>query len=192
MYCFITDGDMEKDFLEKICSRKHRIRKVPNSKNLSAERMTEFIETHVRELIDHQLNFVIWVDHEGKDVSPIEYENAIRERLGPIINDATRLYIGIADRMKENWMLADPDAIMQHYGSAFEYETTYEGCGGKTALKRHALSCGDSYIERVDGVDILTKCVPETMARNSPSAERFFSQLGDFDCWWLQRRPERY
>lgn len=184
---FIVDGDMEREFIEKVCGQRFPIRIIPNSRNLNKERLWEFIATHLRELKNRYNQATIWIDHEGRQESPQDVKQYILDNTTTYIGDEFTVYIGIANKMKENWMLADPDAISQHYNTDFTYDPSYEGAGGKTIIKRIARKCNDNYIERIDGVEILRRSCILNISNNSESANDFLQDIHGIDCLWLWR-----
>ncbi|KAA5803892.1 hypothetical protein F1654_08840 [Alkalicaulis satelles] len=182
---------MERDFIEAICGRRFPIRIIPNGNTVCKERLWKHISTHLRALRNSHQCAIIWIDHESNPepidevISYLKLE--CKNELGPGFD----LRIGIANKMKENWMLADEIAMQNHYGHGYVYDPDYEGSGGKTKIKSFAKKCDDNYLERVDGVQILRNSCIYRMARNSASAAIFLSQMQGINCAWFWRNGQQ-
>jgi hypothetical protein len=85
--------------------------------------------------------------------------------------------IGVADRMIENWILADANALGNHA----EIPAETDGFGGKGLMKRIM----PTYSETVDGPDLFFKADASKMYENSPSFKHFVNQLEDLNCPYL-------
>ena len=122
------------------------------------------------------------LDREERQETPaqlsIELANELRTE-HEIPTD--QVLIGVADRMIENWILADPEC------DSCIAAGTYEGKNGKTILRQLLVAKNITYHETTIGVELFCKINPATAAKNSTSFQSFSNQLSKH-CSWFKRQ----
>ncbi len=90
--------------------------------------------------------------------------------------------IGVADRMIENWILADWDTLMLNLNLSEGKPEFTDGIGGKAKMKKLI----PDYGETSDGVNYFLKANSSIIYENSPSFKHFVDQLKDLKCYWMK------
>jgi hypothetical protein len=184
---FVVEGELEKDFLQKQCATKTVIRKIPsNGENVAIERLASMIKA-ILDTLDNPTRVFVILDRERRQAAAEELEATL---LNEIVSRGIALPISvhIADRMVENWIIADPEALASEQLVIDATEGT-EGVGGKGKLKKAFRDQNQTYSERVDGVRLLERSVASVIATNSPSFSRLYAsmQAAALPCAWIQR-----
>jgi hypothetical protein len=152
-----------------------------NGENVEIEAIARRIATHCN-LLNNRYYPIIIVDREDRQepasVLAIELERAIRQEG---ITDT--LIIGVADRMVENWILADKDVIGNHPDCTNVPPNDIEGIDGKHEMHK----CIKYYHETTHGVELLLKAKASVISGKSPSFLSLVNSLPPNDCWWLSR-----
>jgi hypothetical protein len=176
---FIVDGFTEQIIIQQLCPNRP-IRRSINGKDVSLKRTAAEIVTIIRTLNNRYYPIVIVTDREKRaDVFltvATELKREIVEQLATK-NMTADIRIGVADRMIENWILADIDAL----GNPAEIPAEPDGFGGKGLMRRLM----PTYSETVDGSDLFFKADPRKIYENSPSFKHFVNQLEDLHCPYL-------
>jgi hypothetical protein len=185
---FIVEGDLEKKFLEKQCKSHLIIRKIPsNGDSVCIDKIVSMIRAIV-ELINNPGEIFVVLDREGRVETAEQLEQIISTKLNEIF-PRKLLSIHIADRMIENWIIADIDVLLSE-GLEIEGDPTmFEGCGGKAKIKAAFRKNNSSYSETVDGVRLLEKCMPTVLAQKSASFSRLYPRLLEKVgfCTWVTK-----
>ena len=87
--------------------------------------------------------------------------------------------VGVADRMIENWILADWERSI---GNIEEKPTLTDGIHGSGKLKHHL----GTYDKRTNGVNLFKKCRSKIIYENSPSFKHFADKIKDINCFFLK------
>lgn len=185
---FIVEGDLERIFLQRQCGNKLIIRKIPcNGDSVSIERIAIMVKS-ILAIIRNPGDVFVVIDREGRSETAEEIEQLILGQLNGIVAGVL-FSIHIADRMTENWILAEGNALLSENLEVDEMHGGYEGCGGKAKLKTAFKKLNSTYSETVDGVRLLEKCIPSVIAGNSPSFFRLYHQLiNKLDsCAWVTK-----
>ena len=95
---------------------------------------------------------------------------------------ADRYVVGVADRMIENWILADWESLRMSIPNLPAEPPSVEGRNGKGILRR--LLRDQGYSATIDGPKLLRKARPSFIQRQSKSFDEFRRQLA-ISCWWL-------
>lgn len=176
---FIVDGLTEKNILEKLCPGKS-IRLSINGKDVSLKKMAEKIVTIIRALDNRNYPIVILTDREKRNDDFLKVANDLKQEVVKILKEKNidvDIRIGVADRMIENWILADADALNNHP----EIPTETDGISGKSWMKK----LKPNYSETADGPDLFLKADALKIYEQSPSFKHFVDQLKDLDCFYL-------
>lgn len=179
---FLVDGHLEQIFIQRICPNRPVRRINCNGKNVSVVAIVARIAMQCRLLSSRYHPVIIVIDREDRDLTANEFATELLDHIRASgVND--NIIIGIADRMIENWILADHDALNQYPGKRQNIPTSCEGDHGKNIIK----SCLNHYHETTVGVELLETCKPSTMIANSPSFKSFYEQLPKNCVFWLNR-----
>lgn len=176
---FIVDGFTELTIIQKLCPNQP-IKRSINGKDVSLKRTAAEIVTIIRVLNNRNYPIVILTDREKRsdDFLTIvaELKREILEQLASK-NMTADIRIGIADRMIENWILADAEAL----DNPPEIPAETDDFGGKGLMKKIM----PTYSETADGPALFFKANPAKMYENSPSFKHFADQLEDLNCPYL-------
>lgn len=174
---FIVDGFTESGIVKRICPDSKVQRIDLNGKNVTIEAMAKKIASMIRLLNNNYYPIIILVDKEERTLSFEEMANQIRVELNNVGITDQDLRIGVADRMIENWIIAD----WQNFAGSDEHKPeTTDGCNGASVIKKHK----KSYHKTTDGVDYFVNANPTEIYLNSPSFKYFIDQLGDVSCYY--------
>jgi len=173
----IVEGHTEEHFIRATYASVHITRPIPNGRTVTTEVVIEAI-IDALELIGGNISkVVVLLDREQRDLDAEAFIMAIRNGITPRCG-ARAIYIGVADRQIENWIIADEQEMRSRFDRTFKYPG--DGCAGKTVLQ--SLSGGTSRGPR-DTALLLKSCSATRSAGNSPSLSRFIQAI-DFDWVW--------
>lgn len=172
---FIVDGYTELKILQNICPGRPVKRTDCNGKDVKIKAIAKKIALHIRVLNNKYYPIVILVDKEERDISFEEMAEQIRNEL--VIEGITDqdLRIGVADRMIENWIIADWE---QFNGTLDNKPALTDSCNPNSVIKRSK----DSFDKTTDGVDYFIAARQTEIYKNSPSYRFFIDQLDDILC----------
>jgi Domain of unknown function (DUF4276) len=176
---FIVDGFTELTIIQRLCPNRP-IKRSINGKNVSLKRAAAEIVTIIRTMNNRYYPIVILTDREKRPDDFLTIADDLkREIVEQLVSKkmTADIRIGIADRMIENWLLADADSL----GNPTEIPIETDGFGGKGLMKKLM----PTYSETVDGPDLFFKADASKMYENSPSFKHFVNQLGDLNCPYL-------
>jgi hypothetical protein len=172
---FLVDGHSEKRFLQKICPGKTIQRLNLNGNTVTCVAIAKRAASQIRLWGGKYYPIIILVDLEDRDMPFGEFGESIEAALrAEGVQD--QIIVGVADRMLENWMLADPDVV--EWNARPE---SVDGIHGAGMLKK----IFGQYDKASDGPDVLVKCRPSSMRKNSASFCNFLSKLAKVRCHWL-------
>jgi len=181
---FLVDGHLEKKFIQQICPGKTVRILNCNGKDVHMSAIAERIATQCRLLKGKYYPIIIVIDRECRDESFLEIKNSLTQEVKNLqVND--QLIIAVADRMIENWIVADI-ATVSKYSSKVVSHKEYDGKHGKNILTKIL----KNYHETTDGVSLLVSCYASRIRANSPSFGSFYDELAENkieECWWLSR-----
>ncbi|SRR6266567_5964852 len=184
---FVVEGELEKDFLQNQCGHKTVIRKIPsNGDDVLIQRLAEMVKA-ILDTLRNPIQVFVILDREKRDVAATDLENMLLKEL--LKRGATgAISIHFADRMIENWIIADQTALASEHLTVEAPEGT-EGIGGKGKLRQAFKAHHQTYSERVDGVRLLEKCTASVVAETSPSFSRLYSNIraAELPCAWIER-----
>lgn len=180
---FIIEGDLEKDFLEKVCSGK-TVRKIgANGDSVALQEIARRVASHIRLVCKRCSPIVVIFDREGRAQSAEEIEREIL-RLIKLEGIDVDVIVSVADRQIENWILADKETHRERFNYPDGMES-FEGVCGKAYLKRF-LRKETKYSETIHGSDWLKRSDAANIAKRSTSFRRLSENLLNLGCWWLE------
>ncbi|WP_158990804.1 DUF4276 family protein [Mucilaginibacter sp. L196] len=175
---FIVDGFTERNIIQSICPGKPISRTDLNGKNVTLLAMAKKIASLIRLFNNRNYPIIILVDKENRELTTEEMCSQLRQLIiNEGINDI-ELKIGVADRMIENWILADWDKV----STDLPKPDDTDGINGCSKIKEIL----GSYGKTTDGVDMFLNADPSIIYDNSPSFKEFADQLLDIQCKYLK------
>lgn len=172
---------MEQRFIQNICKKAPVIKFGSNGDDVAISKLAEFMDSKLRILAGRYYPVIIFFDRERRIQSSEDICRELHKTLMKMGHDIP-IYIGVADRTIENWILADRESFAQKYKTDLDGRC-FEGDFGKSKIKN---ALGGKYHETTDGVTMLKSCIPSVIAKNSPSFKALFDKI-DINCWWLQK-----
>jgi len=171
---FIVDGFTERNIVQAICPGQPIRRTDLNGKDVSLLAMAKKIASLIRLLNNRNYPIVILVDKENREITYSEmcvrlHELIIEEGINDI-----ELKVGVADRMIENWILADWERI----STELPKPINTDGINGCSRLKELL----GAYGKTTDGVEMFLNANPLNIYNNSPSFKLFADQIKDIEC----------
>jgi hypothetical protein len=171
---FIVDGFTEKLILGKICPGKPVRRTDLNGKHVTIKAIANKISSLIRLLNNKYYPIIIVIDREDREGNCTEIIKELREELTEKGHENDDIRINVADKMLENWIIADWSVITETENKP---ETT-DGLRGSSVIKKHK----GTYGKTTDGVDLFTKANPSIIYKNSPSFKTFIDSLDGITC----------
>lgn len=180
---FIVEGQCEQRFIQSICPGMRVWSLGTNGKRVPHRVMAARIVALTKPWINRARAFYVLFDREARPESAEDLIRGVKDECASMGLDISDFVFGAPDKMIENWMLADPAAIVNYLGvDGYTYE--YEGRPGKGILKGLFASQRKKYFESTDGPAILRSCDHAVIRQNSASAATFLGQVV-IPCAWL-------
>lgn len=174
---FIVDGFAEKLILQRICPGKKVSRLDLNGKSVTPEAMAKKIASLIRVNGGKHYPTVVLVDKEKRSETADEFRVKLIEHLDAQGLENEDVRVGVADRMLENWVVADWNCL----GCEEKRPDTVDGLNGAAVLKCLVGSFGKT----TDVVDWFVKSKASTIRLHSPSFCCFERQISDLNCGFL-------
>ncbi|NQT71834.1 MAG: hypothetical protein HQ553_03565 [Chloroflexi bacterium] len=179
---FLVDGHLEQKFIKRACPRKRVQRINCNGRDVAILAIAVRIASQCRLWKGKYRPIIVILDREGRSETSTNIAEQLLAELRSL--DVTdEIKIGVADRMIENWILADHKMLCQVHQKRAEYPVCVDGFNGKSVIR----ICVSGYHEATVGVELLIGCTASEIRKNSPSFAEFSDQLPSDDCWWLCR-----
>lgn len=174
---FIVDGFTERNIIQNICPGAPIRRTDLNGKDVSIEAMAKKIASLIRLLNNRHYPIVILVDKESRKISCEEMISKLEASIkSEGINDID-FRVGVADRMLENWIIADWDKLKTKKGKPSSTDCI-NGCGKLKELI-------GSYGKTTDCVEMFLNADVKKIYKNSPSFKIFADKIADIDCEYI-------
>jgi Domain of unknown function (DUF4276) len=175
---FIVDGFTEKSIVQKLCSNQPIRRTDLNGKGTTISAIAKKIASLIRLLGNKYYPIIILVDKENRNIDFEQMAIQLKESLiAEGITDQD-LRIGIADRMIENWMIADWKSLA---GPKLKEPSQTDGINGAGLIKK----VKKTYAKVVDGTEFFINADPKMLYEKSASYRHFIDQLKDINCNYL-------
>lgn len=175
---FIVDGYTEKIIIQKLCPSQPVRRTDLNGKSVSISAIAKKVASLIRLLGNRYYPIVILVDKEQRDISFDIMAEQIREG---IINEGIvnlDLRVGVANRMIENWIIADWETLT---GGTLNEPENPDGGSGSNIIRR----VKGSYDKTTDGVEYFLKVRQQIAYKKSESYKHFVDNLNGIPCDYL-------
>jgi len=174
---FIVDGHTEQCFISQICPGKPIQRTNLNGKNVTVSAIAKKVASMIRLFGNRHYPIIVLIDKEDRintiDNICDELHKLLLEE--GIVNLDIR--IGVADRMIENWIVADYKLI----GNIQDKPEETDGLRGSAVIKKNL----GSYNKVIDGVKLLLSINKTVVYQNSNSFKCFIDKLENTDCGYV-------
>ena len=183
---YLIDGFSEKLILDKLCPG-HPIRRIDmNGKDVSIEALGKTIGSLIRLLNNRNYPIIIIIDREQRTETRQEILKGLLDALEKQGISIDQIRIGIADRMLENWILADWENFRNEIGQPTLKKpcATFEGLNGKSMIRKYL----KEYQETTDAVRLMVSSNPDRIRENSSSFNDLISSMTDLDCSWIPKK----
>lgn len=174
---FIVDGHTEQRFISCICPGQPVRRTNLNGNSVTIEAIAKKIASLIRLLGNRYYPIIVIVDKEDRTQTFEELINELRERIFEHGLNDQDIRIGFADRMIENWIVADFEKI----GRMEDKPPQTDGLNGASLIKKHK----GSYDKVIDGVALLLTVNRSVVYQESPSYRHFIDRLHGVECDYL-------
>lgn len=170
---FLVDGQTEQRFVQLVCHGNPVQRLNLNGSTVSAEAIAKRAATQIRLWRGRYYPVVILVDLEDRTCGHLALKVAIEQALAAE-GISERVLVGVANRMIENWMLADcgPKSLR-----------VVDGLHGCNELRR----LFPEYDKAADGPEMLKRARASVIRQRSPSFSDFHDVVAEIGCHWLAR-----
>lgn len=170
---FLVDGHTEQRFLQMVCRGNPVQRLNLNGSTVSAEAIAKRAATQIRLWRGRYYPIVILVDLEDRSCGYVSLKISIQKALiAEGVSDV--VIVGVADRMIENWILAD---------CGQKSIRSVDGLHGANELRR----LFPEYDKAADGPEMLRLARASAILQCSPSFADFHASLSGIGCHWLSR-----
>lgn len=177
---FFVDGHLEQKFIQKYCPGAPVKLINCNGKNVVIDQIGKRVASLIKTMNNRNHPLIVIIDREDRENSASQIEKELKKSIqNHGIN--YEILIGVADRMIENWILADEDVMSEHIG--YDRNAVYEGSNGKSEIRTFI----QSYHETTTGVQLLCRSNPKWIAKKSKSFSKFFKLIKDLDCKWINQ-----
>jgi hypothetical protein len=171
---FIVDGFTEKLILNRICPGKPVRRTDLNGKTVTVDAIANKVYSLIRLLNNRYYPIIVVIDREERTASSDEIATLLKSKLDEKGLNNQDIRVSVADKMIENWIIADWDKISPNNPKP----PVTDGLGGAAVIKREL----GSYSKTSDGVDLFIKMQPSIAYENSPSFKSFIDSINNIDC----------
>lgn len=175
---FLVDGITEQRFIQLVCKNSSVKLTNLNGASVDASALAKRIASLIRIWKGRFRPIVVIVDREKRDESAESFAASLLAKIREeaITDD---VIVGVADRMIENWMLADP--VVWPHQTLLD---NVDGCAGATTVKKYLKG---NYDKAAVGPQLLFKSRPSEIRQRSPSFAALVLKLSPLRCRWLMR-----
>ncbi|MGL4956642.1 MAG: DUF4276 family protein [Bacteroidales bacterium] len=175
---FFVDGQTEQKIVQRLCPNCPVQITGLNGRDTKISAIAQKLASLIRALGNKYYPIIILLDKEKRDISVEEMAQNVKEGLNKAGLENQDIRIGIADRMIENWIIADWDSFEQHQSKPPQTE----GVNGAEVIKR----AKKTYHKAIDGVKYFCAANPSIISQNSPSYKHFIEQLKGLNCNYIK------
>lgn len=171
---FIVDGFTEKLVIGSLCPGKPVSRTDLNGKSVTIDAIANKVASLIRLLNNRHYPIIVVIDREEREESCGNLCQELGNKLNALGLDDQDIRICFADRMFENWIIADWDVLETDK----EKPEFTEGLKGSSEIKKIL----GSYHKTTEGVELFLKCNLETIYQHSESFRNFVDSIPDINC----------
>lgn len=176
---FLVDGLTEQRFIQNVCNNKVSVKLTNlNGKTVETTALAKRVASLIRIWKGRYSPIVVVVDREKRSESAKEFAaNLLAKVREEEITD--NLIVGVADRMLENWMIADPALWPGE-----DIPDSVDGTSGASILRGYL---DGAYDKAANGPQLLKKSRPSEIRKRSASFAELEEQLKPLGCHWLNK-----
>lgn len=171
---FIVDGFTEKLILGTLCPGRPVSRTDLNGNSVTLDAIAKKVSSLIRLFNNRYYPIIVVIDRENRTESSSEICKYLLEKLNELGLSDQDIRIGVADRMIENWIIADWSVL----NTSTSKPKKTDGCNGSSIITTEK----GSYGKTTDGVELFLKAKPQTMYLNSESFRQFANTIKDITC----------
>ena len=175
---FIVDGHTEQCLIGAICPGQPIQRTNLNGNCVSIQAIAKKVASMIKLLGNRHYPIIILVDREGREQSCNELATELNDEILALGVNNQDIRIGFADRMIENWIVAD----FQLIDDVNNKPAQTDGINGASLIKKHK----GSYKKIIDGVKLLLSIDKAKVYCESPSYKNFIDNLNGLECDYLE------
>jgi hypothetical protein len=179
---FIVDGFTEKYVLSKICPGRPVSRTDLNGKSVTICAIANKIASLIKIFNNRYYPIIIVIDRESR---VDDCENISAQLLNELNNRDLQnhdIRINVADKMFENWIIADWDVL----NTITPKPNATDGLNGASVIKKET----GSFHKTTDGVELFLKSNPKKIYKQSPSFKSFVDNINDVACEFMNFEKE--
>jgi len=181
---YLVDGQTEQNIIRKLCPKQPVKLIGCNGETVCLKEIAKRISTHINLFNNNYYPIICLIDKEKRQETLKAIERDLLNHLKELGHETENIIIGIADRMIENWILADWKNFTTYYGIKAKCpKACFDGIGGKGFIRKNV----DFYNETTDGVDLFVSSNPQTIYIKSPSFKTFIDKIEGLDCYYLNK-----
>lgn len=174
---FIVDGFTERNIIQRICPGAPIRRTDLNGKDVSIDAMGKKIASLIRVLNNRHYPIIILVDKESRSISFKEMISQLEASIKKEGIHNIDIRVGVADRMIENWIIADWDKLKCRKSKP----SNTDGINGCAKLKEVI----GSYGKTTDCVDMFLNADIKKIYKHSASFKFFAEKIADINCDYI-------
>jgi hypothetical protein len=174
---FIVDGFTEKNIIDKICPNRPIRRTDLNGKDVTLDAIADRLSSYIRLFNNKYYPIIIIIDKENRTLNCEEISKYLKEKLDLAGFNNQDIRISIADKMVENWLIADVSIFKKN-----EIPNKIDGINGASILKKKF----GSYSKSTDCLKIVKTFNPSIAYKNSNSFKSFIDKIEDIQCYFTQ------
>lgn len=173
---FIVDGFTEKLIINQVCPGNPIRRTDLNGKSVTIKAIANKISSLIRLLNNKHYPIIVVIDRENRLEDCLTIIENLKLELIENGHQNEDIRISVADKMIENWIIADWKLIDNIKNKP---EIT-DSLNGSSEIKKKL----GSYGKTTDGVNLFMKADPLIIYNNSPSFKTFIDSLEGIDCYY--------
>lgn len=171
---FIVDGFTERNIIEKICPGRPIKRTDLNGKDVTITAIANKIASLINILNNKYYPIIVIIDKESRSESCEVIANNLKEHLKNKGLENQDIRINIADKMFENWLIADWSVLETKSPKPDDTD----GKNGASLIRKEL----GSYHKTTDCLKLLEKFTPSVAYQYSPSFKNFVHSIKDLNC----------
>ena len=175
---YLVDGITEQRFIQLVCKNVSVKLTNLNGKSVETSALAKRIASLIRIWKGRYHPIVIVVDREKRNEAAEAFAADLLEKI-KAENITDEIIVGVADRMIENWMIADPALWPDK-----TIPPIVDGTAGASVVKSYL---NGSYDKVANGPQLLHRSRAKEICKRSPSFAALFAQLGRLNCHWLRK-----
>lgn len=176
---FIVDGFTEMRIVQSLCPNRPVQRLDLNGKDVKISAIAKKIASQIKIFSNRYYPIIVLIDKEQRSTSFDKIVEELRAELVSLSVSHIDIRIGVADRMIENWIVADWEQLcINAQGAKHEKPNETDGINGKAKIQKVL----GNYNKLSDGVRLFLEACPEKIYKNSASFKYFVDQLRDISC----------